>query len=50
MIVALNSNNAAAGDLFLDDGETINTTTNGQYYYIRFSYAETIVNDVVSNR
>lgn len=50
MIVALNSNNAAAGDLFWDDGETINTTTNGQYYYIRFSYAETKVNDVVSNR
>jgi hypothetical protein len=49
MIVALNSDNAATGDLFWDDGETINTITNDQYFYIRFSYAETLVNGVVSN-
>ncbi|XP_046463507.1 sucrase-isomaltase, intestinal-like isoform X2 [Daphnia pulex] len=46
MIVALNSDNAAAGDLFWDDGETINTVTNNQYYHIRFSYAETLNNDI----
>lgn len=52
MIVALNSDNAAAGDLFWDDGETINTVDNNQYYHIRFSYAETLNNDIVitSNR
>lgn len=50
MIVALNSDKAAAGDLFWDDGETINTISTNQYHYIRFSYTETLVSGVVSSR
>lgn len=50
MVVALNSDKAAAGDLFWDDGETIDTISTKQYHYIRFSYTETIVNGVVSNK
>lgn len=46
MVVALNSDKAAAGDLFWDDGETIDTISTKQYHYIRFSYTETIVNGV----
>lgn len=34
--VAFNTNGEASGDFFWDDGDTINTTQNGQYTYITY--------------
>ncbi len=48
MIVALNNANAAVGDLFWDDGETIDTIANNKFNYLRFSYEETLAQDSVS--
>lgn len=50
MIVALKEDSTAAGDLFWDDGETIDTIQNGKYNYIRFNYAETQTKDSVSTQ
>ena len=38
LIVALDSNGEAAGDLFWDDGETVDTIKNDQYQYQTFTY------------
>ncbi|XP_065352760.1 maltase-glucoamylase-like [Cloeon dipterum] len=55
LTIAIDADGTAAGDLFWDDGESINTVNLGQYHYSTFSYQEvaikydaltqTIVND-----
>uniref|UniRef100_H0WFL7 Sucrase-isomaltase n=1 Tax=Otolemur garnettii TaxID=30611 RepID=H0WFL7_OTOGA len=44
LIVALDENNAAAGDLFWDDGETKNTIQSGSYILYRFSASNNTLN------
>ena len=39
LIVAIGSNNAATGDLFWDDGETIDTVENNIYQHHQFTYS-----------
>lgn len=47
MIVALRADNTASGDLFWDDGVSIDTVGNKKFNYIRFSYSETQAKDSV---
>ena len=48
MIVALNTENKAIGDLFWDDGDGIDTIANKKFSYIQFSYEETLTQTFVS--
>ena len=38
MIIALDDNKNAEGELFYDDGESIETISNKQYYYAKFQW------------
>jgi len=41
LLAALDSNNSASGDAFLDDGDSLNTYEDGHYSYLTYSIAGT---------
>lgn len=47
LVCALSDDGSASGDLFWDDGETIDTYENNQYAYITFSVAQKVMTSQV---